>query len=87
MLHNASRKAALIAEGSLLPRKQQLAYQEMKLAQMTEEFQLQEKLANLEAEQKVMDEVFYSDGHITPSIFNADHKHSLPVRQLQSPAV
>ena len=62
MLHNATRKAALIAEGSLLARKQNLAYQEMKLTQMKEEFKLQEELVKLEAEEKVMGEVFKSDG-------------------------
>ena len=66
MLHNATRKAALIAEGSLLARKQSLAYQEMKLTQMKEEFKLQEELMKLEAEDKVMSEVFKSDGQITP---------------------
>ena len=54
----------------------------MKLTQIKEEFQLQEELATLEAEEKVMDEVFNSDGHITPSIFNTDHQHRLQARQL-----
>ena len=77
MLHNATRKAALIAEGSLLARKQSLAYQEMKLTQMKEELKLQEELMKLEAEDKVMSEVFKSDGQITPSVFNTDKQGSL----------
>ena len=80
MLQNATRKANLIAEGSLLERRQSLAYQGMKLNQLKEEFQLQEELTKLEAEEKVMDEVFKTDGHITPSIFNTDHNVSSLVK-------
>ena len=84
MLHNATRKAALIAEGSLLARKQNLAFQEMKLMQMKEEFKLQEELVKLEAEEKVMGEVYKSDGQIIPSIFNTDQQGSLSAKQLRS---
>ncbi len=34
----------------------------------------------LEAVGKVMDEVFKTDGHITPSVFNTDHNLSLLVK-------
>ena len=80
MLQNATRKANLIAEESLLARRQSLAYQEMKLNQLREEFQLHEELTKLEAEEKVMDEIFKTDGHITPAIFNTDHNVSLLVK-------
>ena len=80
MLQNATRKANLIAEESLLARRQSLAYQEMKLNQLREEFQLHEELTKLEAEEKVMGEIFKADGHITPSIFNTDHNVSLLVK-------
>ena len=79
MLQNATRKANLIAEESLLARRQSLAYQEMKLNQLREEIQLHEELTKLEAEEKVMGEIFKADGHITPSIFNTDHNVSLLV--------
>ena len=80
MLQNATRKANLIAEESLLARRQSLAYQEMKLNQLREEFQLHEELTKLEAEEKVMGEIFKADSHITPSIFNTDHYVSLLVK-------
>eukprot|EP00112_Aurelia_sp_Birch-Aquarium-sp1_P003845 Seg1433.6 transcript_id=Seg1433.6/GoldUCD/mRNA.D3Y31 product="hypothetical protein" protein_id=Seg1433.6/GoldUCD/D3Y31 len=80
MLQNATRKANLIAEESLLARRQSLAYQEIKLNQLREEFQLHEELTKLEAEEKVMDEIFKTDGHITPSNFNTDHNVSLLVK-------
>ena len=52
----------------------------MKLNQLREEFQLHEELTKLEAEEKVMGEIFKTDGHITPSIFNTDHNVSLLVK-------
>ena len=64
MLQNATRKANLIAEESLLARRQSLAYQEMKLNQLREEFQLHEELTKLEAEEKVMDETLKTDGSV-----------------------
>ena len=80
MLQNAARKANLIAGESLLARRQCLPYQGMKLNQLREEFQLHEELTKLEAEEKVMDEIFKTDGHITTSIFNTDHSVSLLVK-------
>ena len=80
MLHNATRKASLIAEESLLEKRQSLAYQELQLHQSREEFRLHEELVKLEAEEKVMDKIFKADGQVTPSIFDADPNVSVLVK-------
>eukprot|EP00794_Sanderia_malayensis_P008394 gene8394-biopygen6213 len=72
MLQNATRKATLVAEERMLARRQSLAYQEMKLSQLREEFHLQEELTKLDAEKEVFEEVLKSDGKITSSIFNPE---------------
>ena len=79
VLQNATRKTNLIAEESLLARRNRLAYQEIKLNQLREEFQFHEELTKSEAEEKVMNEIFKTDGH-TLSIFNTDHNVSLLVK-------
>eukprot|EP00794_Sanderia_malayensis_P021143 gene21143-biopygen14691 len=56
----------------MLARRQSLAYQEMKLSQLREEFHLQEELTKLDAEKEVFEEVLKSDGKITFSIFNPE---------------
>ena len=61
MLQNATRKATLVAEERMLARRQSLAYQEMKLSQLREEFHLQEELTKLDAEKEVFEEVLKSD--------------------------
>ena len=51
----------------------------MKLNQLREEFQSYEELTRLKTEE-VMDEIFRTDGHISPSISNTDHNVSLLVK-------
>ena len=72
MLQNATRKATLVAEERMLARRQSLAYQELKLSQLREEFHLQEELTKLDAEKEVFEEVLKSDGKITSSVFNPE---------------
>ena len=56
-LENATRRASLVAEESLLGRKQSLAYQELKLNQLKEELQLHTEITKLEAEEKACNEL------------------------------
>ena len=56
-LENATRRASLVAEESLLVRKQSLAYQELMLNQLKEELQLHTEITKLDAEEKACNEL------------------------------
>ena len=56
-LENGTRRASLVAEESLLVRKQSLAYQELKLNQLKEELQLHTEITKQDAEEKACNEL------------------------------